>query len=124
MSGQIVDRAQLKRMSADEISSALADGRLDALIDGVDIQRGAKLSPAQWHRALTNMSDEEFSRAEADGLLAPLLEDASGPVADADQGARGKRYPTLRAELRDLTPDEIYDRYTSGAFDSRLRGDT
>jgi hypothetical protein len=118
---QIVDSDALKGMSPDDVAAALADGRLDALIGGVNLRRGEELTPVQWKIALENMSVDEIAAATDAGLLEPLLGEAP-TAADADQGARGKRPGTTRERLRGMTADQIAAGLERGDFSDLLSG--
>jgi hypothetical protein len=79
-----------------------------------------------WRAALRQMSPEQVRSALEAGTLNGLLR---GDVADdpagagADQGAMGRRYPTMRAELAGLSDAEVLRRLNAGDYDGMLRGD-
>ena len=122
---QIVDRAELRRMTPAEVVAAESDGRLELLKRGVDLQRGDQMSDAQWVQALHHLTPEQLAVAADAGLLEPLTaRDADPAVGNADQGARGGAgYATTRELLRHLSPDEIAERLKRGDLDPLLRGE-
>jgi hypothetical protein len=119
---QIVDRRALRGMSAEEIQTALREGRLDLLLRGNDAHKGAKLSDQQRAVVLAHASAADVQRWQQDGTLDALTSEA--PTPSADQGARGgtAAYAT-RAWVKQASPDEIAEALRKGNLDPQLRGD-
>jgi hypothetical protein len=133
---QIVDSAALKSMTPDQLSEAVKDGGLDAMMKGANIRKGKKLSPRQRVVVLNNLTAEEFEQAEKAGLIPPELlgeeeppapdatdQESDAPSGDIDQGARTASAKSPREALRRMNPEEIRAGLARGDFDHLLRGE-
>jgi hypothetical protein len=117
-------------MTPEAIVEARRAGRLDLLMRGADLEKGAKLTTEEWHSVVSNMTDDELAAADAGGRLDALKAATAGPApASADQGAHGGRHAGTpspasregqRARLQTMTPAEIVAAQRRGELDGLL----
>jgi hypothetical protein len=110
---RLLTRADLRRMTPEDVAKATTEGRLRHLLAPESIT-GADV--ATWH------ADDVLEAKEAGRLRHLGIEPDEPTSSGADQGARGPQTGT-RDRLRTLTASEVRDALNRGDFDLLLSGE-